>query len=148
MDDAIRAKILALLGQHRLTTIATIRPDGWPQATTVGYANDGLTIYFLCGPKSQKAQNIARDNRVSLTIDHDVSDPMAITGLSMGAIAEPVRDPTEVTKATDLLMKRYPEYAAYPAPKPEEILIMRVVPKVISVLDYSQGFAHADLITV
>lgn len=147
MDDTIKAKILALLEQHRLTTIATIRPDGWPQATTVGYANDGLTIYFLCGPQSQKAHNIARDNRVSLTIDHDVSDPMAITGLSMGAIAEPVRDPTEIAKATDLLMKRYPEYAAYPAPKPEEILIMRVVPKVISVLDYSQGFAHTDLIT-
>ena len=148
MDEAIRAKILELLGQHRLMTIATNRSDGWPQATTVGYANDGLTIYFLCGPQSQKAQNIARDNRVSLTIDHDVSDPMAITGLSMAAIAEPVRDPTEVSKATDLLMKRYPEYAAYPGPKPEEILIMRVIPKVISVLDYSKGFAHTDLITL
>jgi hypothetical protein len=76
MDEAIRAKILELLGQHRLMTIATNRPDGWPQATTVGYANDGLTIYFLCGPQRQKAQNITRDNRVSLTIDHDVSDPM------------------------------------------------------------------------
>ena len=148
MDDAIRAKILELLGQHRLTTIATKRADGWPQATTVGYANDGLTIYFLCGPQSQKAQNIARDNRVSLTIDHDVSDPMAITGLSMGALAEPVRDPAEVSKATSLLMKRYPEYAAYPTPKPDEILIMKVIPKVISVLDYSKGFAHTDLITV
>lgn len=68
MDDAIRAKVLELLGQHRLMTIATNRTDGWPQATTVGYANDGLTIYFLCGPQSQKAQNIARDSRVSLTI--------------------------------------------------------------------------------
>jgi nitroimidazol reductase NimA-like FMN-containing flavoprotein (pyridoxamine 5'-phosphate oxidase superfamily) len=148
MDETIRAKILELLGQHRLMSIATNRPDGWPQATTVGYANDGLTLYFLCGPQSQKAQNIARDNRVSLTIDQDVPDPMAITGLSMAAIAEPVRDPTEVAKATDLLMRRYPEYTAYPAPKPGEILIMRMEPKVISVLDYSKGFAHADLVTV
>jgi len=148
MDDAIRAKILDLLGQHRLMTIATNRPDGWPQATTVGYANDGLTIYFLCGPQSQKAQNIGRDNRVSLTIDHDVPDPMAITGLSMAAIAQAVRYPAEVSKATNLLMKQYPEYAAYPAPKPDEILIMKVLPKVISVLDYTKGFAHADLITV
>ncbi|HXZ46991.1 MAG TPA: pyridoxamine 5'-phosphate oxidase family protein [Pseudolabrys sp.] len=148
MDDAIRAKILELLGQHRLTTIATIRPDGWPQATTVGYANDGLTIYFLCGSQSQKAQNIARNNRVSHTIDHDVSDPMAITGLSMAAVAEPVRDPAEVSKATGLLMKRYPEYTGYPAPKPDEIVIIKVLPKVISVLDYSKGFAHTDLITV
>jgi nitroimidazol reductase NimA-like FMN-containing flavoprotein (pyridoxamine 5'-phosphate oxidase superfamily) len=148
MHEAIRAKILELLGQHRLMTVATNRPDGWPQATTVGYANDGFTLYFLCGPQSQKAQNIARDPRISLTIDRDVSDPMAITGLSMAAIAEPVKNAPEVSKATDLLMKRYPEYAAFPAPKPEEILIMRVVPKVISVLDYSKGFAHTDLVAV
>ena len=148
MDDAIRAKILEILGQHRLMTIATNRTDGWPQATTVGYANDDLTIYFLCGPKSQKAHNIARDNRVSLTIDHDVSDPMSITGLSMAATADSVRDPAEISKATELLVRRYPEYAAYPAPKPEDILIIRVTPKVISVIDYSKVFAHADLITV
>jgi nitroimidazol reductase NimA-like FMN-containing flavoprotein (pyridoxamine 5'-phosphate oxidase superfamily) len=148
MEEAIRAKVLELLGQHRLMTIATNRPDGWPQATTVGYANDGLTIYFLCGPQSQKAQNIARDNRVSITIDHDVTDPMAIAGLSMGATAEPVRDAAEISRATTLLMKRYPEYAAYPAPESDNILIMKVLPKVISVLDYSKGFAHTDLTTV
>src|SRR5215467_9362515 len=67
MDDTLKSKILELLDQHRLMTIATNRPDGWPQATTVGYVNDGLTIYFLCSPQSQKAANLARDSRVSLT---------------------------------------------------------------------------------
>ncbi len=148
MDQEIRRKILLLLDQHRTMTIAANRPDGWPQATTVGYANDGMTIYFLCGSQSQKAQNIARDNRVSLTIDHDVSDPMAITGLSMGAVAQPVCDSFEISKATELLLERYPEYAAYPAPKADEIVIMKVLPKVISVLDYSKGFAQTDLISV
>jgi nitroimidazol reductase NimA-like FMN-containing flavoprotein (pyridoxamine 5'-phosphate oxidase superfamily) len=148
MEDAIRAKILELLDQHRLMTVATNRPDGWPQATTVGYVNDGLTIYFLCGPQSQKAQNISRDNRVSLTIDHDTDDPMAITGLSMAAHAQPVLDQNEVAKALGFLVKRYPEYAAFPSPKPEEIMIMRLLPKVISVLDYSKGFGHTDLVTV
>ena len=54
MFEEIRQKILALLDQHRImTTIATLRPDGWPQATTVGYVNEGLTLYFLCGLQSQ-----------------------------------------------------------------------------------------------
>ena len=57
-------EILSLLDQHGIMTIATLRPDGWPQATTVGYANEGLTLYFLCGPESQKAANLARDERV------------------------------------------------------------------------------------
>jgi hypothetical protein len=67
-----------------------------------------------------------------LTIDHDVSDPMAITGLSMAAQAQPVTDPTEVAKAMNVLVTRYPEYAAFPMPKPEEIAVYRVPPKVIS----------------
>lgn len=148
MDDGVKVKTLELLGQHRLMTVATNRPDGWPQATTVGYANDELTLYFLCSPQSQKAQNIARDNRVSLTIDHDVTDPMAITGLSMAAIAEPVHDPSEIAKAMNLLWRRYPEYAAFPKPKPDDILIVCVVPRVISVLDYAKGFGHTDLVMV
>lgn len=28
MDDEIRRKILALLDQHRIMTVATLRPDG------------------------------------------------------------------------------------------------------------------------
>jgi hypothetical protein len=72
--------------------------------------------------------NLARDNRISLTIDHDVSDPMAITGLSMAAHAHPVTDPTEIAKALNLLVTRYLEYAAFPMPKPEEIAVYRVVP--------------------
>jgi nitroimidazol reductase NimA-like FMN-containing flavoprotein (pyridoxamine 5'-phosphate oxidase superfamily) len=47
MEEEIKKKILTLLDQHRIMTIATLRPDGWPQATTVGYANEGLTIYFV-----------------------------------------------------------------------------------------------------
>jgi len=110
--------------------------------------NDGLTIYFLCSPQSQKAANLARDSRVSLTIDHDVSNPMAITGLSMAALAQPVTDQSEVAKAMNVLGTRYPEYMSLPMPKSEEIAVYRVMPKVISVLDYSKGFGHSDLVTV
>jgi nitroimidazol reductase NimA-like FMN-containing flavoprotein (pyridoxamine 5'-phosphate oxidase superfamily) len=148
MDETLEKKILDLLDQHRIMTVATNRPDGWPQATTVGYVNDGLTIYFLCSPQSQKATNLARDNRVSLTIDHDVSEPMAITGLSMAALAQLVTDPTEVAKAMNLLGTRYPEYMSLPMPKPQEIAVYRVLPKVISALDYSKGFGHSDLVSL
>jgi predicted phosphoribosyltransferase len=43
MDENIREKILTLLDQHRSMTIATLRVDGWPQATTVEYVNEGLS---------------------------------------------------------------------------------------------------------
>lgn len=115
MDEAIRSKILALLDQHRIMTIATLRPDGWPQATTVGYANEGLTLYFLCGLDSQKAANLARDDRVSLTIDHDSAHLMEITGLSMAARAQAVVESAEAEKAMRLLMSKYPQQDPLPS---------------------------------
>ncbi|ASW03438.1 pyridoxamine 5'-phosphate oxidase family protein [Paraburkholderia aromaticivorans] len=149
MNEQIKEKILALLDQHRIMTIATLRSDGWPQATTVGYVNEGLTLYFLCGLDSQKAANLARDARVSLAIDHDTSDLMAITGLSMAAHARPVTDRTEAEKVLRMLALKYPEQVTLPMPmpSPEDVRIFRVTPTVISVLDYSQGFGHTDLVT-
>lgn len=149
MDDETRRKILALLEQHRIMTVATLRPDGWPQATTVGYVNDGLTLYFLCGLDSQKARNLARDDRISLTIDHDTADLMAITGLSMAAHARAVDDRAEAEKVLRMLPLKYPDAPPLPMkmPSPDEVRLFRVTPTVISVLDYSKGFGHTDLVT-
>lgn len=121
---------------------------GWPQATTVGYANEGLVLYFLCGLDSQKAANLAQDDRISLTIDHDTPDIMAITGLSMAARAQPVTDTTEAEKVLRMLPLKYPEQVSLPVPMPtpKDVRIFRVTPTVISVLDYSKGFGHTDLV--
>ena len=151
MDDLMKQKILSLLEGHRIMTIATLRPDGWPQATTVGYVSEGLTLWFLCGLESQKARNLAQDNRVSITIDHDTPDIMSITGLSMAARAYRVSDRTEAEKVIGMLPLKYPDAPASTAqmkmPTPEEVVLFRVVPEVISVLDYTKGFAHTDLVT-
>ena len=147
MDDKIRAKILSLLAQHRKMTLATLRADGWPQATTVGYGNDDLTIYFLCGPESQKAANLARDERVSLAIDDDIGEVMAIEGLSMAARAHLVTDANEAEKALRLMMQRYPpQQVPLPTPNVADVSVFRVTPVVISLLDYSKGFGHTDLV--
>ena len=150
MDEELREKILALLDQHRIMTLATLRPDGWPQATTVGYVNEGLTLWFLCGLESQKAANLARDDRVSLTIDHDTGKLMEITGLSMAAHAQAVTDRAEAEKVLRMLPLKYPEPQSVPIemPTPDDVRIFRVTPTVISVLDYSKGFGHTDLVTV
>lgn len=151
MDDALKHKILALLDQHRIMTIATLRPDGWPQATTVGYVNEGMTLWFLCGLESQKAKNLARDDRVSITIDHDTADLMAITGLSMAARACRVTDRAEAERVIGMLPLKYPDAPASTAnikmPTPDEVALFRVQPAIISVLDYTKGFAHTDLVT-
>ena len=148
MDDTIKRKIQTLLDQHRTMRIATLRPDGWPQVTTVGYANDGFALYFLCGKDSQKAANLARDNRVSLAIDDDTPQVLEIAGLSMAARAEVVNDTAEGERALHLLFQRYPEQKSMPGPMPTraDVRIFRLTPSVISVLDYSKEFGHTDLV--
>ncbi|WP_063982721.1 pyridoxamine 5'-phosphate oxidase family protein [Bradyrhizobium sp.] len=148
MDETFRRKILRLLDQHRTTRIATLRSDGWPQVTTVGYANDGLVIYFLCGADSQKAANLARDDRVSLTVDDDPAQVMDIAGLSMAARAKLVTNPAEFEKALHLLISRYPNQKGLdlPMPNTSEVCVFRLTPTIVSLLDYSKGFGHTDLI--
>lgn len=149
MDAAIRDKILALLDHHRVMSLATNRPDGWPQATTVGFSHEGLKLYFLCGAVSQKAANLARDDRVSLTIDEDSPEVMEITGLSMAGRARRIIDPAEMEKVLPMIMARYPEQKALnlPTPSPSDIALFAIEPVVISVLDYAKGFGHTDLVT-
>jgi nitroimidazol reductase NimA-like FMN-containing flavoprotein (pyridoxamine 5'-phosphate oxidase superfamily) len=146
MRDDLRKKVDDLLARHRTMTLATVRPDGWPQATTVGFVSHGLTLYFLCAAGSQKAANLDHDNRVSLTIDSDTDDLFRIDGLSMAARAFRVTDPDQVERALGLLASRYPKQADLPQPDPGQIAVYRVEPTVISVLDYTKGFGHSDLV--
>lgn len=74
---------------------------------------------------------------------------MEITGLSMAGHAQAVvDDPAEAEKALRLLMLKYPQQKSLPLPMPSpaDVRIFRVKPTVISVLDYSKGFGHTDLV--
>ena len=67
MDAEITRKILALLDRHRIMTMATLRPDGWPQATTVGYASEGFTAVWIARRRQISRKTIACRSR-SITI--------------------------------------------------------------------------------
>jgi nitroimidazol reductase NimA-like FMN-containing flavoprotein (pyridoxamine 5'-phosphate oxidase superfamily) len=69
VDPGLRQEILSILEGANDMTIATTREDGYPQATTVNYVSDGLAIYFGCAAEPQKAINIARSDKVSLTVN-------------------------------------------------------------------------------
>jgi len=148
MKPRLKRFILDILKKNRLLTLATIRPDGWPQATTVGYGSEGLVLYILCDAGSQKARNLKGCSKVSLTIDHDTDDMLAIKALSMAAIAEPVTDEAEFPQIYRRIMQKYPSYKDVPMPDPAGIRCYRLLPKVISVLDYSKGFGHTELVRV
>ena len=148
MKREFKQQIVDLLNEHRIMTVATNRPDGWPQATVVGYANDGLIVYCFIARDSQKFANIERDPRVSLAIANDVPQPLQIKGLSMAGRALVVEDEGEREHAGAILLRRYPEYKVMPPPDPQAVPMLRITPEWVSVLDYSKGFGHSDLVRV
>ncbi|TMJ03302.1 MAG: pyridoxamine 5'-phosphate oxidase family protein [Alphaproteobacteria bacterium] len=148
MKRELKRQIIDLLDTHRIMTIATNRPDGWPQATVVGYANDGLVIYCFIARDSQKYANTARDPRISIAISNDYPQPLLIKGLSMAARVQFVEDQGEIDHAAEILLRRYPEYKVMPRPDPAAVPMLRITPEVVSILDYSKGFGHADLVRV
>jgi hypothetical protein len=148
MDPALREEILSILKGASDMTVATIRPDGYPQATTVSYVSDGLTMYFGCGAESQKAQNIAYNNKVSLTVTPPYFNWEEIRGLSMGGRAKPVTDPNEINRVSELLLRKFPQILQYALAGKKGVFLVRITPEVISVLDYRKGFGHTDLVTL
>lgn len=141
-------KAVAILDDNRVMAIATVRPDGWPQATMVGYANEELLIYFVVSRQSQKFANIERDDRVSLVIGRDFHDPSTIKALSIAAHASEVRDEMQRKQAVSLLLGRHPGLRKLEGPDPSHSAVMRAWPSIITILDYSKGFGHADVLTV
>ena len=143
-----RTIALRILGAQRLMSLATNRADGWPQATTVAYVNDELIVYCFVSRMSQKFINVRRDNRVSVSIAGDFRTPESIEGLSFAALAEIVEDKSEYLRISQLFKTRCPEYGSWPNPNPSLAPLLRLVPVVMSIIDYSRTFGHSELVTL
>jgi general stress protein 26 len=148
MDQSNEDFVLQVIEQAHDMTLATVRDDGYPQATTVTYAHDGLTLYVGIGKYSQKARNIQRDNRVSLTINLPYQRWNDIRGLSMCARAELLDQPDDIARAQDCLMERFPQVSEWGGPDmSKEVAFLRIRPEMISVIDYTKGFGHTELVS-
>ena len=139
---------IQILNDHRQMAISTVRPDGWPQTTIVGYVNDGWTIYFLIFRGSQKFANIAKDDRVSIAVAAETSFLGEIKAVYAGAHAGEVTDPGERARAWRLMMERHPNLADFGDPDAGQTALMWAKCKYVSVLDYSKGIGHSEELTV
>jgi len=148
MDDAVRERILAILEEATDMTIATVRPDGYPQATAVGFVHDGVTLYFGTAGDSQKARNIAQCDKVSVAVTLPYDRWEEIQALSMGARAARLTDRAEIAKVGRLMLKKFPQGADFGPEEADSIALFSVKPVVVSVLDYRKGFGHTELVKV
>lgn len=148
LTAAQRELALAILDAASDLTIATNREDGWPQATTVSFVHDGLKLYFGTWDKSQKARNIVRDDRVSVTVDAPYANWEQIKSISLAGRARRVTSPDEVMLIGKLMLAKFPEVQSYIPSDGSEMALFCVEPEIISILDYTRGFGHSELVDV
>jgi nitroimidazol reductase NimA-like FMN-containing flavoprotein (pyridoxamine 5'-phosphate oxidase superfamily) len=148
MDSDLREEILSILKASGEMTVATVRPDGYPQATTVNYVSDGFVIYFGCAAESQKVRNIACNDKVSLTVTLPHFNWEDIRGLSVGGTAAPVTDAQEISRVSELMLRKFPQILRYALTGKKGVFLVRITPEVISVLDYRKEFGHTDLVEI
>lgn len=139
-------KIIEILRDNRLASLATSDPEGWPHCTMVGIANAGTRIYCVVAHNSQKLTDIERDERVSLAIGRDVIDPSSIRALSIKARAHMVDEPAERREAIGLLLQKRPALKRLADPDDIGSLVIVAVPEEIRLLDYSVGYGHSVLV--
>jgi uncharacterized protein YhbP (UPF0306 family) len=133
-------------------TLASVRPDGMPHASTTHFAHRGLTLYLAIAIDSEKSHNVQHCSRVAYTINTSYRSWREIRGLAVDATARLVTGVEEFATASLLLQKKYPEFATIISdfsqlPWPG-MVFLRCDPLHIALLDYAKGFGntvHIDL---
>lgn len=92
------------LDQPGFARLATLMPDGSPQATVMWYRRDGDTITMVCPAAAQKPRNLERDPRVSLVVEDPES---AFKYLEIRGNAEVVRDDSGARDELRRIARRY-----------------------------------------
>ena len=134
---------IAILDGRRIMALSTVRPDGWPQTTIVGYANIGLLLYFVISRSSQKFANLQQDDRVSIAVGEEPPDLSLLQAVYSSALAVVAVDPAEREHAWRLLTKRHPNLEGYALPDQSD-LVMRARCEHVSVVDFTKGFGHTE----
>jgi len=135
---------IKILNLHRIMAISTVRPDGWPQTTIVGYANQGFDLIFLIYRSGQKFANIKRDDRISIAVAAEPPDLNQLQAVYASAHASEIVNESERQEAWRQLMQRHSNLSGSQLPNASEAVFMRARCQHVSMLDFTQGLGHRE----
>ena len=150
-------RIKSYLEGHNVMSLSTVC-NGQPHAAAVFYTNKSFDIYFVSSPSSHHGENIARNARVSATINEDYESWRDIKGLQLqGKVRQlgPVADYEEIAAA---FIAKFPDVSGFfKEPREQPGHVKNKVAKVqfyvfqplsIFYIDNSLGFGHRELLVL
>lgn len=83
--EEVRQGAMKFINSKNTMVLATVSPDGAPQAAAIHFLiDDGFNLYFATGKESRKYKNLQKHNRVSFVIG---AGPEVVT-VQGGGVAE------------------------------------------------------------
>lgn len=120
----LSADALRLIGEGKnMATVATIMPDGSPQATVVWIDTDGEHVIFNTAEGRVKTDNLRRNPRVAVAV-LNADNPYEQIAIR-GRVVEMTHQGAD--RHIDALAKKYLDLDRYPHRRPDE---RRVVVKI------------------
>jgi PPOX class probable F420-dependent enzyme len=110
MADVLSEKARILISRPVLATLATLNPDGSPQATPLWLDLDGDEVRFNTARHRKKARNLERDGRVAVTVI-DPDDPYDVVAFE-GTVVDVTTDGAD--DHIDALARKYLGVDSYP----------------------------------
>jgi PPOX class probable F420-dependent enzyme len=119
MGDVLSEKARTLINRPVLATLATLNPDGSPQATPLWLDLDGDEVRFNTARHRKKARNLERDGRVAVTVI-DPDDPYDVVAFE-GTVVDVTTDGAD--DHIDALARKYLGVDSYPNRREGEVRI-------------------------
>ena len=148
-DADARGHMLAYIAAHHTLTLAT-EQDGRPWASSLVYANEGFTLYFVSDPETQHAKNLKGNPRVAVTIAEDHRDWRAITGVQLEGTCEEIGNPVEAARARAVYAAKVPfigDLLRAPNARGSAMAkarFHRINPRWVRLIDNTRGFGHKE----
>jgi len=146
MSKEILEKVIDYLNNHKYLSLGTVTAEGAPQVHTLAYVSEGTAIYFVTNSNTRKVKNIEGNPAVALTVDGDYENWQNMQAVQASGKASIIMDPLEIKKASELLLKKFPQFANLP-PDPDMIFI-RVDLTEAYYLDSTVSFGHRDRVEI
>jgi PPOX class probable F420-dependent enzyme len=123
-------EVAAFVERSRTASIATLGPTGAPHVVAMWYAVIDGQIWFETKSRSQKAQNLRRDPRITCLIEDGLTYD-TLRGVSLEGRGEIVEDPDQLWRVGVSVWERYTgPYTEEARPLVEFMLQKRVAVRV------------------
>jgi PPOX class probable F420-dependent enzyme len=99
-------ELLSFLAEQKIMQCVTIGPSGRPHLMPLWYLPNGTTLRGWTYAKSQKAKNLERDPRATISVDDGV-EYQELRGVMMECDVELIRDTPAIAEIGIALFERY-----------------------------------------